>query len=161
MHQTSHHIQCFAPPDGTSGLGFLTELLSNKAKEVVAVEVDPRLVGVLHDRFADRRNVKIIRGDILKTPLPEFNKVIANPPYSISSPLLLNILDEEFEDGVRCVAAPVRDYTGNVVAAVSISAPAMRMADKKIVDELIHVVKEAGDEVSKRLGYNVSIEATA
>jgi DNA-binding IclR family transcriptional regulator len=69
--------------------------------------------------------------------------------------------DEEFEDGVRCIAAPVRDYTGNVVAAVSISGPAMRMADKKIIDEMIQAVKEAGDEVSKRLGYNITIETSA
>jgi len=69
--------------------------------------------------------------------------------------------DEEFEDGVRCIAAPVRDYTGKVVAAVSISGPSMRMSDKKIIDELIEAVKEAGEEVSKRLGYNIGAEATA
>ena len=66
--------------------------------------------------------------------------------------------DEEYEDGVRCIAAPVRDYTGNVVAAISISGPAMRMTDKKIVEELVQAVREGGDEVSRRLGFNVGQE---
>ncbi len=68
--------------------------------------------------------------------------------------------DEEYEEGVRCVAAPVRDYTGNVVAAVSVSAPAMRMADKKVVDELTHAVKETAQELSRRLGYQAGDEET-
>ena len=69
--------------------------------------------------------------------------------------------DEEFEEGVRCIGAPVRDYTGNVVAAVSISGPAMRMTEKKIVEDLIQAVKEAGEEISRRLGYNISQELSA
>ncbi len=69
--------------------------------------------------------------------------------------------DEEFEEGVRCIGAPIRDYTGNVVAAVSISGPAMRMTEKKIVDDLAHSVKEASEEISRRLGYNISQELTA
>ena len=69
--------------------------------------------------------------------------------------------DEEFEEGVRCIGAPVRDYTGNVVAAVSISGPAMRMTEKKIVDDLVQAVKQAADEISRRLGYHTSQEVTA
>ncbi len=69
--------------------------------------------------------------------------------------------DEEFEEGVRCIGAPVRDYTGNVVAAVSISGPAMRMTEKKIVEDLVLAVKEAGEEISRRLGYNISQELTS
>lgn len=69
--------------------------------------------------------------------------------------------DEEFEEGVKCVAAPIRDYTGNVVAAISISGPAMRMPDKKVADELGPAVKEAGEEISRRLGFDVHQELTA
>jgi IclR family KDG regulon transcriptional repressor len=68
--------------------------------------------------------------------------------------------DEEFEEGVRCIAAPVRDYTGNVVAALSISGPAMRMTDKKVMDDLIQAVKDAAEELSRRLGYQEAAEAT-
>ena len=40
--------------------------------------------------------------------------------------------DEECEVGVRCVAVPVRDFTGRVVASVSVTGPATRMTDAKI-----------------------------
>ncbi len=69
--------------------------------------------------------------------------------------------DEEFEEGVRCIAAPIRDYTGNVVAAISISGPAMRMPDKKIAEELAPAVKEAAEEISRRLGFEVHQELSA
>jgi IclR family KDG regulon transcriptional repressor len=69
--------------------------------------------------------------------------------------------DEEFEEGVRCISAPVRDYTGNVVAAISISGPAMRMTEKKIVEDLVHLVREGGEEISRRLGFNVGQEISA
>ena len=71
-----------------------------------------------------------------------------------------SIDDEEYEEGVRCIGAPVRDYTGNVVAAVSISGPAMRMTEKKIVEDLVQAVREAGEEISRRLGYDISQELT-
>ncbi len=66
--------------------------------------------------------------------------------------------DEEYEEGVRCIAVPIRDYTGNVVAGLSVSGPAMRMTDKKIVEDLVQSVKKAGEEVSRRLGYDISQE---
>ena len=83
-----------------AGLGFLTKLLSETAKRVIAVEVDPRLATALRDELEDRENVELIEGDVLKTRLPEFNKVVANPPYSISSPLIFKILKRNFESAV-------------------------------------------------------------
>lgn len=80
-------------------------------------------------------------------------KKVARQGYAID--------DEEYEEGVRCIAAPVRDYTGNVVAAISISGPAMRMPDKKISEDLAQTVKEAGEEISRRLGYNIFQDAPA
>ncbi|MDQ1280246.1 MAG: rRNA (adenine1518-N6/adenine1519-N6)-dimethyltransferase [Thermoproteota archaeon] len=83
-----------------AGFGFLTELLSKSAKEVMAIEVDPKLVKALRDKFSAKDNVKIIEGDVLKTSLPPFDKVVANPPYSISSPLIMNILEKKFTSAV-------------------------------------------------------------
>ncbi len=62
--------------------------------------------------------------------------------------------NEEFQEDVRCVGAPIRDYTRYVVAALSISAPSFRMPDEK-VEEMAEAVKEAALEVSKSLGYVV------
>jgi IclR family acetate operon transcriptional repressor len=64
--------------------------------------------------------------------------------------------DEEFHKGVRCLAAPIRDASGQIVAAIGISAPVDRMSEarcKKVVLE----VKRAAAEIGKKLGYVDSI----
>ena len=81
-----------------AGLGFLTEFLSETAKRVFAVEADPQLIKVLEDRFKERSNIVIIKEDVLKTELPRFDKVVANPPYSISSPLIFKLLERDFKN---------------------------------------------------------------
>jgi IclR family KDG regulon transcriptional repressor len=60
--------------------------------------------------------------------------------------------DEEHEVGVRCVAAPVRDSQANVIAAVSISVPSVRL-DYKDIPRFGRIVIQAADEISSRLGY--------
>ena len=80
-----------------SGFGFLTCLLSDAAKHVIAVELDPKLPKILKNRLKDRENVEIIQGNILEVELPRFDKVIANPPYSISSPLIEYLLGKNFD----------------------------------------------------------------
>ena len=60
--------------------------------------------------------------------------------------------DLEFRDGVRCVAAPIRDFDGVVVAAIGISAPSSRLT-KRQVNEVGSQVKAAADTVSAKLGY--------
>lgn len=59
---------------------------------------------------------------------------------------------EENELGITCLAVPVFDHTGSVVAAVSISGPTVRMQPAR-VQQLAEQAKEAGIGVSKRLGY--------
>lgn len=63
--------------------------------------------------------------------------------------------DEEHELGVRCVAAPILDYRGKVVAAVSISA-STNVFSKDRVDEFVKNVKETAHEISLRLGSEVN-----
>jgi len=83
-----------------AGLGFLTERLAKVSGQVIAVEIDPKLTRILARRLSGYKNVVILRGDILKVPVPEFNKVISVPPYSISSPLLFWLLKRDFECAV-------------------------------------------------------------
>jgi IclR family KDG regulon transcriptional repressor len=61
--------------------------------------------------------------------------------------------DEELDEGVRCVSAPIRDCTGRVVGALSISGPAMRFGDERLAAELIPQIKSSSAEISQRLGY--------
>lgn len=86
------------------GIGALTEKLAQRAKMVYAFEIDESLLPVLADTLADYQNVEIINQDILKVDLKEFInekqitgavKVVANLPYYITTPILLQLLDEE------------------------------------------------------------------
>ncbi len=63
--------------------------------------------------------------------------------------------NEELEPEVKCVGAPVRDYTRQVVAGVCISGPIQRMSQERIEQELVPLLKKSATEISHRLGYYV------
>jgi len=104
-----------------AGIGNLTERLARKAKKVIAIEFDQALVNVLHDRFDNVGNIEIIAGDALKVDFPEFDKVVSNLPYSISSEITFKLLRHKFKLGilmyqyefaVRMVSLPnCKDYS--------------------------------------------------
>jgi IclR family transcriptional regulator, KDG regulon repressor len=60
--------------------------------------------------------------------------------------------DAEYQEGLRCVAAPVRDHAGSVVAAIGIAGPTHRTADRRF-ESLTQLVEKAGHSVSRNLGY--------
>ncbi|MGB9839381.1 IclR family transcriptional regulator [Thermovenabulum sp.] len=60
--------------------------------------------------------------------------------------------NEENEEGIRCIAAPIFDYTGSVVAAVSISGPKFSITQDRI-EELSKLVKNCAERISEKLGF--------
>jgi DNA-binding IclR family transcriptional regulator len=60
-------------------------------------------------------------------------------------------VDEEFEAGVAGVSAPIRDFTGTVVAALNVSAPAVRIRAR--LPEVGERTREAAEMVSRQLGW--------
>ncbi|GAB7026912.1 IclR family transcriptional regulator [Geotalea toluenoxydans] len=62
--------------------------------------------------------------------------------------------NEELDVGVKCVGAPIRDYTRRIIGAVSISGPSMRFTDERLEKELIPMVIQASEEISSKLGYH-------
>ncbi|MEB7385797.1 16S rRNA (adenine(1518)-N(6)/adenine(1519)-N(6))-dimethyltransferase RsmA [Staphylococcus xylosus] len=86
------------------GMGSLTEQLAKNAKEVVAFEIDQRLIPVLKDTMGPYDNVTVINEDILKADIAHYvaehfsecNKimVVANLPYYITTPILLNLMQQ-------------------------------------------------------------------
>jgi 16S rRNA (adenine1518-N6/adenine1519-N6)-dimethyltransferase len=80
-----------------AGFGFLTRLLAERCRKVVAFEVDPKLVQALRKQLAGLENVELVEGDILEAKIPLFDKVVSTPPYSISSTLLFKLLEQSFE----------------------------------------------------------------
>jgi len=62
--------------------------------------------------------------------------------------------NEENEPGVRCIAVPVRDHTGNVIAAISMSTLISRVGDEKLKD-LIELLKQTSMDLSSQMGYGI------
>ena len=96
-----------------AGTGSLTSMIEKQAGRVVAIEKDPALTNLLRRKFAKSKNVQIIEGDILKTQLPKFDKVVSSPPYNISSKLVLLLLKKSFE---RLVLVLQKEFAERLVA---------------------------------------------
>lgn len=78
-----------------AGTGALTLPLAEKAGKVLAVENDPILAQKLQSKIAERPNVKLIQKDFLQVNLPRSPFcVVANIPYSITTPILGKLLDQ-------------------------------------------------------------------
>lgn len=102
------------------GLGFLTDELSKRAKKVYAIEKDTLFIEILTREY-HWQNVEIIHGDALKIEFPEFDKIVSNLPYQISSPITFKFLEYDFKRAVliyqkefaeRMVAKPgTKDYS--------------------------------------------------
>ncbi len=63
-----------------------------------------------------------------------------------------SIDNEEIEEGLRCIAAPIKDYRGKVISAISLSGPSIRITDDK-KEIIAESVKNAALRISQRLGY--------
>jgi 16S rRNA (adenine1518-N6/adenine1519-N6)-dimethyltransferase len=74
-----------------AGAGFLTKELLKKCK-VTAVELDPILFELLQKELP-QKDLKLIQGDFLKVDLGEFNKLVALPPYTISSEIMYRLFE--------------------------------------------------------------------
>ncbi|MFH1540818.1 MAG: 16S rRNA (adenine(1518)-N(6)/adenine(1519)-N(6))-dimethyltransferase RsmA [Elusimicrobiota bacterium] len=76
------------------GHGILTDDLKNKSDEIIAVEIDKKLVLKLSEKYKNQKNIKIINEDFLKYNLPEKQKLkfIGNLPYCVSCAIIFKIL---------------------------------------------------------------------
>ena len=81
------------------GIGTLTIELAKKAGKVIAIEQDSAIFNILKKRLEKEKidNVELINGDAVKVDFPEFNKIVSNLPYQISSPISFKFLNHDFE----------------------------------------------------------------
>jgi len=83
-----------------AGVGLMTEAIAKQARKVIALDIDPRMIGILKKRMAPYRHVDIVQADVLEYDfssaigeLPSRKiKVIGNIPYNISSQILFRLL---------------------------------------------------------------------
>ena len=86
------------------GLGTLTKHLLEKSGKVICIEIDPKMIKILEDRFALYTNFEIINEDVLKVNLQEIIKkekrtckIVANLPYYITTPIIMKLLEDKLE----------------------------------------------------------------
>lgn len=121
------------------GMGSLTEQLAKRAKKVLAFEIDQRLIPVLEDTMSPYNNVTVINEDILKADIKQAVEthlndceeilVVANLPYYITTPILMNLLEQHLpiksyvvmmqkEVGERLSAVPSTKSYGSLSIAI-------------------------------------------
>jgi len=84
------------------GIGVLTQALAETAHQVIAVELDNKLIPILNETLEEYDNVKIIHNDILKIDVSRMieekmekpTKVVANLPYYITTPIIMKLIEE-------------------------------------------------------------------
>ena len=86
------------------GIGTLTEALCEHAGQVIAIEIDDKLIPILEENLADKENFRLLHQDVLKVNFtellkeyPDFRsvKVVANLPYYITTPILMSLLEQK------------------------------------------------------------------
>ena len=143
MHETTHTVRVI-PRLGHRLPAYCTA----SGKIQLAFESQDRLRALFKDRLLRRLTANtIIDLDRLLEHLGD----VAHQGFAVDN--------EELEEGVCCVAAPVRDYSHKVVAGIGLSGPVSRFSPERIQNELVPLVREAGTKVSKRLGYEIPGEA--
>ena len=84
------------------GIGTMTQYLAERAREVLAVEIDKNLIPILAETLSEYENVDILNADILKTDLNKIAeekngghpiKVVANLPYYITTPIIMGLFE--------------------------------------------------------------------
>ncbi|AHL21924.1 16S rRNA (adenine(1518)-N(6)/adenine(1519)-N(6))-dimethyltransferase RsmA [Thermococcus nautili] len=121
------------------GLGVLTKELAERAGKVYAIEKDRRIIEILRKEYA-WPNVELIEGDAVKVEWPEFNKMVSNLPYQISSPVTFKLLKHEFE---RAVLIYQLEFAERMVA---------RPGDKNYSRLSLMVQAKANVELVERIG---------
>ena len=91
------------------GLGTLTKELLEKAKKVIAIELDNRMIEILKERFSLYSNFELLHQDVLKVNIQEYIekekkqngvkqvKIVANLPYYITTPIIMKLLEDKLD----------------------------------------------------------------
>lgn len=132
-----------------AGIGVLTAELAKRAKKVVCIELDSKLLPILDETLTDFDNIEIINADVLKTDLAalideKFGEmpvyVCANLPYYITSPVIMTLLESRLplkavtvmvqREAAQRLCAPVGSrLSGAVTVAVDYYAEARKLFD--------------------------------
>jgi len=127
------------------GLGVLTQELAEKAKRVVAVEKDPKMVAMLKETLKDYKNIEIIQENILKlqNQIPKHYKIVANLPFYLTAPVIRQFL-ESAEDRPQQMILIVQKEVGQRICS---KVPRMNLL---AVSVQVYAKVEIIDYISKK-----------
>jgi len=95
------------------GLGILTSKLIELSDDVTCIELDEILAEHIRNTYGDR--LKLIEGDAVKVPFPQFDRFVSNLPYSVSTPIIFKLLTYDFKKAVVMVQ---KEFADRMVAPV-------------------------------------------
>lgn len=110
------------------GLGILTQELLERAKKVIAIELDSRMVNIITERFKLYQNFEVIPEDVLKVNLKEKIetekrengikevKVVANLPYYITTPIIMKLLEDRLD--IKTITVMVQKEVAQRIVAM-------------------------------------------
>ena len=127
----------------TRRVGNVSPLHCTAVGKLLLLEYTPRAID----------NYVITKGLAAKTPATITNSEALMAELERTRARGYALDNEEYEPGARCVAAPIYDYTGKIVAGISVSGPVSRMTDEHIHQKLSYLL-DAAHEISRRMGYN-------
>ncbi|QDI92340.1 IclR family transcriptional regulator [Salicibibacter halophilus] len=137
-----HKEECHHPVRILTHLGRRNpSYCTSSGKVLLAYSEDRTVENVIANGLTAHTKNSITDPDELRQEL----NTIRNQKYAVST--------EELTEGTKSVAAPIRDYTGKVVSAITVVGPIQRMKGYSIPD-IAKKVKQAGKEASYRLGYD-------
>lgn len=114
-----------------TGNGTLTQALADHVQQVYTIEKDMKLVEILSQELESNKRIQVIQGDAVKIEWPQSDKLIANLPYSISSPVLFKFFDSNIpmavlmlqkEFGERLTATPGSKQYGRLTVMAAYHA---------------------------------------
>ncbi|KAI9808721.1 MAG: hypothetical protein M1825_003873 [Sarcosagium campestre] len=126
-----------------SGTGNLTVKILEKAKKVVAVEMDPRMAAEITKRVQgkpEQKRLDIMVGDVIKTSLPFFDVCISNTPYQISSPLVFKLLATTPAPRT-CILMFQREFAMRLVARPGDSLYCRLSVNAQMWAKITHIMK--------------------
>lgn len=95
------------------GFGILTERLVNMGDSLTCIELDVKLAEHIRSTYGDR--LTLLEGDAVKVPFPEFDVFVSNLPYSVSTPIIFKLLENEFRTAIVMVQ---KEFADRMIADV-------------------------------------------
>lgn len=95
------------------GFGILTDRLAGLGSSLTCIEIDAKLAEHIRKTYGER--LTLIEGDAVKVPFPEFDVLVSNLPYSVSTPIIFKLLDHDFR---RAVVMVQKEFADRMVADV-------------------------------------------